>query len=224
MLQTIDNLLLKAHIIIGAISLIAFLIPLFLKKGGEWHVKIGWIYVYTMWFVVITAFILSIINIFQGHYLAALFLGFLSVITASPLWQGIAVLKNKKEVSERYLRISKYWAIAVFILSVANLTAAFMYGFKGMSNLSLIFGIIGLVASADLWKSETKLIESTKWYTEHLSSMIIAGMAAYTAFFAFGGRAFLGDIFSGSLMVIPWVAPTLIGVVLIQLYKRKILK
>jgi len=52
--------------------------------------------------------------------------------------------------------------------------------------------------------------------------MIVGGIAAYTAFFAFGGATFFGNLFDGYAMIIPWILPTIMGVGLIKWYKRKL--
>ena len=42
--------------------------------------------------------------------------------------------------------------------------------------------------------------------------MLVSGIAAYTAFFAFGGRVFFESLLTGYWAVLPWVAPTIIGI------------
>ena len=63
--------------------------------------------------------------------------------------------------------------------------------------------------------------KDTKWFRQHYAGMISSGIAAYTAFFAFGGRVFFTNILTNELQLIPWIAPTVIGVVAIQLLDRK---
>jgi len=221
-LKLIDRYLLGFHITVGSISLIAFLIPLFVKKGGNIHRKVGWVYVYTMWAVIISALLLSIINIFTKDYTAALFLGFLSVLTATPLWSAIAILSNKKKLSRFYIGIKKTLSGFTFLFGVANFIAAFVIGFQhSMAALLIFFGIIGCLSGKDVLKSAEKFNAKTNWLSEHLSGMIIGGVAAYTAFFAFGSSSLFGYLFSGYGMIIPWVLPTIIGVILIRRYKRK---
>jgi hypothetical protein len=57
----------------------------------------------------------------------------------------------------------------------------------------------------------------------HIRGTIISGIAAHTAFFAFGGRRLLVDILGmdTSLMFIPWVMPTLLGVIYAKYMRRK---
>ena len=90
-MEVLSKSLLAIHIFCGFCSIVLFWIPIFVKKGGNIHVKIGKAYVFLMWIVVLTAAILSIKNIIIGAYIMAAFLGFLSLITANPLWYGIAV-------------------------------------------------------------------------------------------------------------------------------------
>jgi len=222
-LEFINRYLLGFHIVAGSISLISFLIPLFVKKGGNAHRRVGWVYVYTMWAVIISALLLSITNIFTKDYTSALFLGFLAVLTAGPLWSAIAILKNKKTLSDRYILTKKILSGCIFIFGILNFVAAFTIGFQNsMSPLLLFFGIIGCLSGQDALRGKEKINSKSNWLAEHLSGMIIGGIAAYTAFFAFGGRSLFGHLFSGYGIIIPWVLPTIIGVVLIRWYKRKL--
>jgi len=222
-LELANHYLLGFHIIAGSISLVSFFIPLLVKKGGNLHRKIGWIYVYTMWAVIISALLLSINNVFAKNYTSSLFLGFLAVLTAGPLWSAIAILKNKKSLSDSYIIIKRILSVSILIFGVLNFIAAFTIGFQNsMSPLLLFFGIIGCLSGQDVLQSRDKMKSKTNWLAEHLSGMIIGGIAAYTAFFAFGGRSLFGHLFVGYGMVIPWVLPTILGVILIRWYKRRL--
>jgi len=55
----------------------------------------------------------------------------------------------------------------------------------------------------------------------HLNGMIGSGIGAYTAFFAFGGRSLLGELLPGQWQVIPWVLPTVIGVIAASRVSRR---
>ena len=101
-MEAITKALLATHIFSGITSIILFWIPIFLKKGSKNHILIGKIYVFLMWIVVISAGLLSIKNILIGEFVMAAFLGFLALITANPLLYGIAILKNKKGLSDSY--------------------------------------------------------------------------------------------------------------------------
>jgi len=51
--------------------------------------------------------------------------------------------------------------------------------------------------------------------------MLTTAIAAFTAFFAFGGRSIFGDV-SGYLEVVLWTAPTVFGVAIIRWYKSQL--
>jgi hypothetical protein len=55
----------------------------------------------------------------------------------------------------------------------------------------------------------------------HLNGLIGSGIGAYTAFFAFGGSRFLAELLPGQWQVIPWVLPTIIGVIAANRISRR---
>jgi hypothetical protein len=213
--------LLMIHVVAGFCSLVTFMVPVIVKKGSNIHKKVGWIYVYNMWIVVGSAGILSFISLIDGHIVPAVFLGYLALITASPLWYGMAMLKYKKDIPDSYLKKRKIVDIVIVVWAILNIAYFIHLGGKGQSILLLIFGILGLtnipIAIAPLKKIKTK----ANWYIDHLEGMITAGIAAYTAFFAFGGATFFGHFFNGPLIAIPWALPGIIGGIIINRYKRK---
>ena len=223
-MEIVSKILLGSHIFFGSISLIVFWLPaIFTKKGGEWHNKIGRIYVWLMWFVVISAALLCIKNVIVGTYNSAIFLGFLTLITAHPIWHGTAILNYKKEQPQSFITMHMVFRAIIFLASLGLITyGAYLHFFQGeMHPLFFIFGILG---GTDLpsWIKELKSpIKNANWLIEHLSGMIISGIAAYTAFFAFGGRAMLGKILTGYWQILPWILPTIIGVIAIKYQKRK---
>jgi len=210
--------ILTIHIIAGSLSLITFWIPMFVKKGGKLHNQIGRIYVYLMWIVVLTAVILSILNLLRGRFITAGFLGFLAIITAQPLWYGITILKHKKEIPPNVKRISNLFNWILFLSGTGLVLWSFILDLNGFAILLLIFGLLGVISSAPLLFGRVK--SKNPWVSQHLENMITTGIAAYTAFFAFGGGKFMGHIFSDRWIAIPWILPTLIGVVLIKRMKQ----
>lgn len=198
------------HIIAGFSSLIIFWIPAFTKKGGINHNKVGKIYMWLMWIVVITAAILSIKNFYIGATNAALFLGFLSVLTANPLWKGVAILNQKKGLLPSFQKQELAFEMIVFTFGLFLLGYGIYLGGEGV--LMIIFGLLGISGVGKIIKGFKNPPTKVDWFMEHMKNMIITGIAAYTAFFAFGGRTLLGNIFTGYWMVIPWVAPTFIGI------------
>jgi len=220
-MELLDRYTLITHIAFGSLSLLIFWIPVFAKKGGKLHNKAGIIYMYTMWVVVLSAALLSIINIYYHDYITAAFLGFLTVLTGHPLWYAIAVLKYKKQIPEHLIKMRKV-LLFILVFGAAGLVLwSILLKLQGASILLLIFGLIGLTQLPLLIRSTEKMRVEGNWIAAHINGMITSGIAAYTAFFAFGGSTFFGGIFTGPLVAIPWVLPSVIGTVFIIRELRK---
>ena len=222
-MEAITKALLATHIFSGITSIILFWIPIFLKKGRRNHILIGKIYVFLMWIVVISAGLLSIKNIIIGEFIMAAFLGFLALITANPLWYGIAILKNKKGLSASYRK--KHMAFNALITLAGVLLFAYGIYLKGQNAgvLMLIFGILGMSTGRDVLASYQEKNENSSWIEEHISGMLVSGIAGYTAFAVFGGRSFFSEYLFDNWSIVPWVMPTVVGIVIIRYYKSSYL-
>ncbi len=211
-MEKLFSILLGIHVVAGFISIVIFWLPMLSKKGSRVHILSGKAYVYAMWIVVISAFILSVKNVFIGKYNSALFLGYLSLITAGPLWYGIAILRHKKGASASVIKIQLVLNIIILLLAV------FMIGYntfvlEGRHVLMYIFGGLGLTTVPEIKRGLKGKTRKRNFMQEHAIGMTTTAIAAYTAFFAFGGRNFMGDIFTGNWMIIPWVLPGVLGTV-----------
>lgn len=215
--------LLSIHVFSGFISLLLFWIPMFTKKGGQAHRKVGQLYVYFMGAVVITATILSIMNATNGHWNKALFLGFLSILTGLPLWYGTTILKQKKQTSKTHRITHQTLLYLLLLYSVFLLGVAICLQFKVMGILYLFFGILGISVSAPTLKAYWTHTYQPNWLQEHYGGMIISGTAAYTAFFVFGGANFFESIFVGNWQILPWVLPTILTVFGMRYFNQKYL-
>ncbi|MEM6318687.1 MAG: hypothetical protein AAF960_13530 [Bacteroidota bacterium] len=224
-MPSITSLLTIIHVVAGFSSLLLFWIPAFNRKGGVNHIRIGNLYVKLMWIVVITSGLLSIKNLYIGRTQMAAFLGFLTILTANPLWKGIAILNYKKGLTDAFLKRQLFLEIMVCVTGALLLGYGIYLQGNGNGVLMIIFGILGLSNLKDVLKTIKNPPTKADWLMEHVRGMIITGIAAYTAFFAFGGRTLMGNIFTGYWMIIPWVAPTVLGIRAIKYlekyYQRK---
>ncbi|MDH3711027.1 MAG: hypothetical protein OER04_14125 [Cyclobacteriaceae bacterium] len=223
-METSTNFILYLHIAAGSISLVLFWLPVINKKGGKAHSNIGKAYVMAMWIVVFTALALSIKNLFIQNYIAAAFLGFLSVLTSAPLWYAKAILNHKKEISRSYFNRFKALHTVIFFMATGLVIWSVLLKVQDNAILLLIFGILGMTSFGDAFSNYHKIRARETWIVTHLRGMLSTGIAAYTAFFAFGGRQFLGNILTDQWMVIPWVLPSIIGVLGIRYWTKKFTK
>ena len=203
--------LLAAHIAFGFASLALFWLPVFLAKGSKWHNLTGKAYVMCMWVVVITAFLLSIKNLIIGKYMMAVFLGFISLITANPIWYGVAILKHKKRVTDK-LRTQRLIFNGIIVLS-GTLMVAWGIWLKGQNSalLLLIFGALGMLDFPVMIRELRSPTYEREWFKEHMIAMLTSGIAAFTAFLVFGSNTWLQELLPGYMGVLPWVLPGLIG-------------
>lgn len=214
---TISTALLTLHIAAGVTSLVLFWVPIVTKKGRSLHTKFGVAYVYAMYVVLATSLTLSMIRFSAGSYVASLALLFLSVLTAVPLLSGIQILKTKKP-SPQYRKLRLILASLLFATTIVLVAGWQMLN----SGLLLGFAIIGLLSSlGDFWRFSQTTGSGKTWLREHYEGMLFSGGAAYTAFFAFGGRTILGDILTGWWTLVPWLLPTFLTIALLPLVHRR---
>ena len=217
------KLILPIHVIAGFSSLILFFVPAVARKGGAAHNRFGRYYVYGMWTVVVTAFLLSVINYFDGREMIAILLGFLAVLTARPLYYGLAVLRHKRGPSTRMKRIDLGFRAVLAVASPYLIGAGLGWWGPGESPLFIVFAVLGIASSWPTLIGELRQRKTShNWLMEHIGEMIATAIAAFTAFFVFGGVRLFGDLFTGSLSVVVWTAPTVLGVIFSQWYKRRI--
>jgi len=221
-MELFSKIFLTIHIAAGFSSIVLFWLPMFSKKGGNLHIKSGKLYVIAMWVVVGSAFLLSIKNVIIGQYVPAVFLGFLTLITSGPLWYAIAILDQKKGRTPEYKQKLFIFNLIVVISAIAMI----IYGLNidgSASILMFIFGGLGLTNIPGVVRYIRKSKNKHTWIQEHIIGMITTGVAAYTAFFVFGGQSFFSNIFDqGSMLaIIPWVTPGVLGTFANVYYSRK---
>lgn len=216
-MEFIDRILLITHIVVGFVSLFLFWFSAAVRKGGNMHIQVGRLYQFGMWTVLVTAVLLSLINLIQGFPVWASFLGYLAFLTGYPLWYSIAIIRHKKGPTPGMLRIRQFLNIIIFTGGVGMIIWNFLL--DNQIPLLLVFGIIGTISSSSiLFRKQSP---QKNWLTIHIEGIIGTGIAAHTAFFAFGGSNYLAHIFTNHLMVIPWVLPTVIGIFMTRWTLRK---
>ncbi len=156
--------------------------------------------------------------------MAAMYLGYLAIITAYPLWYSYEILNQNKEWSDRYFNIRKVFVTLLFLTGAGMfLLGAIKFKFQGMGTMMVFFGLLGIPAGKDIFMTKAKAMNQETKLKMHIQGTIISGIAAYTAFFAFGGSRILIGVLQmdHQWMVVPWIAPTLLGVIYSRYMKRK---
>ncbi|MEM7660212.1 MAG: hypothetical protein AAF399_29160 [Bacteroidota bacterium] len=220
-MQLISQILLFLHIAAGFLSLGIFWIPIFTKKGGINHRHLGKLYLIFMWVVVISAALLSVKNVLVGRYQMAAYLGFIALITARPLWYGVAILNQKKGLSPSFQAKHLWFRAAILLASAALISFGIYLEGKNVAVLMFIFGGLGMADLPRFLKDAKQPVTDANWLKQHIVGMCTSGIAAYTAFFVFGANQFLAGLLPGYWAVIPWVAPTIVGTIGIKYTLKK---
>ncbi|MHC6647504.1 hypothetical protein ACYTPF_13105 [Alteromonas sp. HB246098] len=226
-MQTIHGFIVTLHILTGALSLLLFWVPSLTKKGGKSHKQFGGYYIKAMLFTSISGVISSTMVLFiplviyptmpehfesvayftaylRGQYL---FLLMLSLLVWNNVRHSVAALKAKQNLEK--LRTVEYLWLPALLTVVASI--ALYQGITYGITLTCIFAPIALLNAIGIARYVyQKNIVAGSWVTEHIGHIIGSGIGAYTAFFAFGGRALFEG--SPSLQIASWILPALIGV------------
>ena len=239
MLQYIHHTFFYAHIIAGSIAMIVFWLPMIAKKGDKNHKKYGKIFVQGMYFVSVSGFLMTSLvlidpigvrvpernlgmeeayNLAYQNRVFAAFLFMLSILVFSSVRQSIMVLRAK--ANRELLRTPLHTGMFVFMGLVGLIVA--LIGFKEEILLLQIFSALVVFSSVTgLHYNYKKTVKQREWLIAHLGNIMGAGIGAYTAFFAFGGSRLFSEFLTGSLQVIPWVIPGVIGSIAISTLSKK---
>ncbi len=134
------------HIVAGFLALLIFWIPIVTKKGGKTHNRIGWIYVYAMTIVSISALYMGIFRIFldptsdQDRISFSWFLIFISILSGASAWYGIRVLRFKRR-QEKHRNV---WDLMFPILLLLSGAGISIYGFTIAFPLLQYFPLLGI--------------------------------------------------------------------------------
>ncbi|WP_134685337.1 DUF2306 domain-containing protein [Brevibacillus migulae] len=213
------------HIGAGFTALLLFWIPMVTKKGGKVHNRVGWIYVWAMGLVSLSAFYMGAYRIFFDRdadlerISFSWFLIFIAILSGATAWYGIRVLRFKKRSGAH--RVIPDLFVSGLLLGSG--IAIGLYGFTIQSPLITYFPLIGVfLGSVQLKYWLRKPTGRMHWFFQHFSGMIGCCIATVTAFLVFGAPRLL-QIQSTHLLL--WFLPTIIFVPVIigfSIYYRRL--
>ncbi|MDP4551607.1 DUF2306 domain-containing protein [Alkalihalobacillus macyae] len=215
------NLFLIIHITAGFSALLTFWLPLVLKKGGKWHIRVGWFFVVMMGIVSITAVGMAFIRIFiqpdtsPERFSFSIFLLFIAVLSASTAYYGLRVLRFKRK-SDRHRHLGDLAFSSLLFLSGLSCS---IYGFSSGNTLISFFPFLGIflgLGQLAYWLRPMPVRNS--WLLEHIQGMIACSISTVTAFTVFGAPRLLGGGFRSIYL---WILPTIVLVPLIFYFSRK---
>ncbi|WP_283153367.1 DUF2306 domain-containing protein [Guptibacillus hwajinpoensis] len=215
------KLFLFLHIFAGFSALLAFWLPLVLKKGGRWHIRIGWLFVAMMAIVSVTAAGMAFLRIFiqpdtsPERFSFSIFLLFIAVLSSSTAYYGLRVLRFKRKADQHRHLGDLAFASLLFLSGIA----CSIYGFTSRNTLISFFPFLGIflgLGQLAYWLRPMPVKNS--WLLEHIQGMIACSISTVTAFTVFGAPRLLGGGFRSIYL---WILPTIVLVPLIFYFSRK---
>ncbi len=236
----LHSLLLKLHIGLGVIALLLFWLPMLSRKGSSLHRSSGRYYGHIMKAVALSGLVMTCMVWFdpvgiKGAGLTVdgqipqrkldffmmlnLFLFLLSLLTWVTIRHatGSLLCKQNRDALKHWSYQAPVWLLVIIAPYAA------WQGFLFNMPLVMVFAGISLITSFSILSYlYSKTVTTNRWLIEHASAMIGSGIAAYTAFFAFGGRSLFAELLTGHWMMLPWLIPTVIGIPATFWFKRRL--
>lgn len=210
------------HVVCAALALSVFLIPLLTKKGGRIHVKVGLIYVISMFVVCLTAIPITLWRILldpeksEHSQSSAGFIFFIAVLSFTSICFGLRTLKEKTRSRPDFKIIN----IGLPLLLLATALTTVVAGVQLHHLLLTYFPLVGVFAAINqlkYWMSTPPL--KMHWWYAHMSGMIMACIAMLTAFVvAILPKLFVFQDLKNSVLL--WAAPSLILIPVLEIWTR----
>jgi hypothetical protein len=233
----IHTTLLYFHIALGSIALLLYWLPIVTRKGSALHIKAGkWFYA-IMLVLSGSGMLMCSIALYDpiAIYVAgknmteaqvdkmlhwripvSQFLLLLSLLTWVTVRHAVAVLRVKH--NNAALRAWPYQGPNLMLLLLA-----IYVGWQGITvgiTLLIIFAAVSLLSAISIcFYVYKKDLQPRQWIIEHFSSMIGAGIAVYTAFFAAGGRRIVAQWLPEHWQLVTWLAAPALGTLAILTLK-----
>lgn len=220
MSQLLQQVLVVAHVSAGLLALVAGPVAMQASKGGTRHRRAGRAFFYAMVVIFVTALALSA---WRFHFFLV-GLAFLSFYSA---FSGLRALRLKRPGRDRPTRLD--WGAALLQSGVG--VAFLVRGLGGplrrllqgepppqLAYLVLFFGLFIVWGGVeDLQRFHRPPTEPMSWWYHHVNRMGGAYIAATTAF----AVQTVAPWMPGSLQWLVWVAPALLGSLLITRVLRR---
>ena len=229
---TLYQLTLGLHVISGALALCIFWVPVLMRKGGIDHKTFGRYYSVCMYTVALSGLVMSTFLIILPAVVMPQFAGeparleqlriFAWLLTHLAILIWVSVLYGRRVLAAKAerQRLKQPLLLSLLALLTLNGLVLLIFGAWHGMVLQMAFGTLGMVfGGANLAYIYRAKVQPNSWVTEHLGAYIGSGIGAYTAFLVFGARQFF--TLSNDWMLALWIAPGVLGTLLISWASRK---
>ena len=195
MIESIFHALVKVHIVIGAVGIISFWIPVLSKKGQDLHRRGGGLFIRVMLVTGVIAILVSTCSLLdpQGTHPLVLdvqliraqfgwLMLFLGVLTLSLSWHGLQTVKLRLNHTGHRNPFSTVLHLGVV---ATGLNCAYQGAFVVDKVLLVWVGLLGASSALSILHFiYSGNHDKREWLHQHLRSSVGAGISAYTAFLA----------------------------------------
>ena len=204
-----------AHIVLGGVGLVVYWVPIFAVKGGRVHVRFGRWFVRCAYGVVATALVISVVRLMfpreDVQTAVHVFLAYIAITTLGFVRQAVLVVQTRRE-PQRLVADKLHHGLGVLcLLASIGIIVVGLLGSSSARIILLSLSPIGFVAGLGILTFRRDPAKTPRaWWYAHMVAILGAGIAFHTAFAVFGASRWIQ--LTGPLQIVPWIAPTLIGV------------
>lgn len=208
--MTVEGWTLWLHVGAGTVAVFAGIVPLVTTKGGDRHRAAGKIFVASMAVVVATTFLLLAVE--PTSFRA--FLALVAVFSGYLAFSGYRVLSRKRPGDEAgVIDWIAAGSVVIACLGLGGWGLTWLADSRTFGVVMAVFGTIGLGFGADDVRAFRGGSRGGDWMVTHLQRMIAAFIATVSAVSAVN--------LTGTLGVLAWLWPTIVGVPLIAYWSNK---
>ncbi|GAA4384106.1 DUF2306 domain-containing protein [Hymenobacter koreensis] len=213
------RLVLGLHIAAGTTALLTGLVPMLGRKGGLTHVRAGRLYVYCMFTVAVTAVLLCLL---QPLNLGRLFLMGVALLSFYLSFSGWRAARRRSPVPAVFdMLLGAFTALAGLVMVGTGIwLKAVLFAFIG--------GLLCVFAGLDTWRALRPVTATAAqpWVYRHFIRMGGSYISTATAFVVVNLGRWLPEDAPQWSGLVGWIAPTVLGSVLIartvRHYKRRL--
>lgn len=234
-IYSLFHVFVTAHIITGAVGLIAFWGPIVAQKGGLIHRRSGQVFTVCMLFTGSAAIGISVCTlidpmathpqlvshpVFNDSVLVRAIFGWmmlgLAILTINLAWYGWQCNRNRRDHAANLEWRNLSLQFATFIAATICAWQGYLIGQPLMLGMSFIGWATVATNLYFLYKPKRA---ANDWLKEHIKALVGAGISVYTAFFAFGAVRTFPEL---ALHPVVWAIPLIVGLTLIIYHQRKV--
>ena len=201
-----------AHAGIGALALATFWLSGLCRKGSPLHKASGKVYLLAMAGILLSAIPMTVAFYTRQHPVAAAFLAYLLVITATSVWCSWRAVRDKRDWAAYTGPVYRV-LVALNFLSGLGIAYIGLFVTDRMALIFTAFSLIGIVNAVRMWRFACHAPAQPNWWLhQHLCAMIGNGVATHIAFLSIGLPKLLPMLSGPALQNLAWLGPLTVSV------------